>query len=339
MESSSVILDTRISFFIGKSHPEREVSVREVLRTIGDETYARRINELRSLLEIGDNDKYKEQKKFLPAVTFSGIFKEKRAVETCKCYTHLMVFDIDHCPSNKMNVMAETLRNDMHVIAFWISPSGEGYKGLIRLEYGEEWTYTDDSEKHKCAFRQFAQYMLERNDIEIDKSGSDIPRLCFVSYDPAICIKDEYAPFVPNKKIEEDKEVKALLQAVPKRLFKKSPMTIAQYTKWNNFCGSAKHYRHHALYRMRTANIYKHLRQQGKSITDNYRNWVIVAYTIASWVHPYMGKELFLQLCRLDGKAHSEKNSVRLIEHAYRTLERKISYRYITNLAYQKRIW
>ena len=149
MESSSVILDTRISFFIGKSHPEREVSVREVLRTIGDETYARRINELRSLLEIGDNDKYKEQKKFLPAVTFSGIFKEKRAVETCKCYTHLMVFDIDHCPSNKMNVMAETLRNDMHVIAFWISPSGEGYKGLIRLEYGEEWTYTDDSEKHK----------------------------------------------------------------------------------------------------------------------------------------------------------------------------------------------
>lgn len=90
---------------------------------------------------------------------------------------------------------------------------------------------------------------------------------------------------------------------------------------------------------MRTANIYKHLQQQGKSITDNYRNWVIVAYTIASWVHPYMGKELFLQLCRLDGKAHSEKNSVRLIEHAYRTLERKISYRYITNLAYQKRIW
>ena len=339
MESSAVILDTKISYFIGKSRPEREVSVREVLHSIGDETYAKRINELRSLLARGEGDKYKEQKKFLPAVTFSGVFKEKRDLESCKRYTHLMVFDIDHCPIDRMGKMAESLRNDAYVIAFWLSPSGEGYKGLIGLKYGEEWRFTEDPEKHKCAFRQFAQHMFEKNEIKIDQSGSDIPRLCFVSYDSSICVKNEYVPFEPSKKEEEKQEVEELLQAVPKRLFKQRPITIAQYAKWNSFCGSAKKYRHHSIYRLRTTNIYKHLRQQRKSITDNYRDWVIVAYAIASWVHPFIGKELFLRLCRLDGAAHSEKNSVRLIEHAYRTLNHRISYRYIINLACQKGIW
>ena len=338
MESTATILNTRISFFTGKSRPEREVKVRDVLQSIRSEMYAPRIVNLRSLLAKGDSEGYKQQKKFLPAVTFSGVFEGKRDAASCVTYTQLMVFDIDHC-ADKMAYVAQSLKEDAYVIAYWLSPSAEGYKGLIGLQFGDEWDLTDPNEPHKCAFRQFVQHLHERYSIQVDLSGSDIPRLCFVSHDPNICIKDEYEPFKPDRKKVEKVEVDEVLKKVPKHIFRSKPESLAQQMKWSSFCGSAKHYSKHQQYRMKVTNIYKHLKKKGVSITDNYRNWVVVAYTIASHVHPYMGKELFLNMCRLDGTAHNEKNSIRLIEHAYRTLNHRLNFGYIVNLARQKGIW
>ena len=339
MISSTSILNTEISYFKGKSRPERNVKVRDVLQSISNDTYAKRIIELRDFLINGDRETYKQQKKFLPGVTFSGVFKERRDISSCVEYTNILVFDIDHCAEERMPMVAQCLKRDPYVVAYWLSPSGEGYKGLVSILYGKEWNAMQIVEQHKCAFRQLERYLLERYDIEIDKSGSDIPRLCFLSYDPNICIKNEFEPFVPNKRVEEENEVKEVLNMVPKRLFRNTSVTLKQQQKWNTFCGMAKNYESHQKYRMKVTNIYKHLRKQGVSITSNYRDWVIVAYTIASWVHPYKGKELFLNLCRLDGNRHNEKESTRLIEHAYRTLSHRLSFNYIVDLAYQKGIW
>ena len=69
--------------------------------------------------------------------------------------------------------------------------------------------------KHKVAFWQLYLYLLSNYGIELDRSGSDISRLCFLIWDPYLVLKDTSSVFevkyddlsVPQdkKKIKKEK--------------------------------------------------------------------------------------------------------------------------------------
>ena len=60
----------------------------------------------------------------------------------------------------------------------------------MEYPYADTWIYHEH-----CAFPQIEKYLRETCDIDIDPSGDDITRLCFVSYDPDIHMKKEFTPF------------------------------------------------------------------------------------------------------------------------------------------------
>lgn len=73
----------------------------------------------------------------------------------------------------------DKLINDQYVMALWKSPSRNGYKGLIRLQYEEPYGDISMHDKHRVAFCAIYEYMLSMYGIEFDKSGFDPTRLCF----------------------------------------------------------------------------------------------------------------------------------------------------------------
>ena len=63
--------------------------------------------------------------------------------------------------------------------------------------------------------------------------------------------------------------------------------------------------------------ILRYLEKRQISITESYDQWVRVAFAVANTFTYDVGKTCFLRLCRLDGDAHDENGSVRLLETCY----------------------
>ena len=215
MEYNKDIFDRiTVSYFkMFRGKESLEIPVSRVLRGIRSDCFKSIVENVRKYRDsnISLSKQYKTQ---LHAVTFSGLFPGNRKQEECTQYNNLLVIDIDHIESEKLYDIHEYLNNDPYVAAFWVSPSGRGYKGLVHLHYYNSLSNIDMVTKHKVAFRQLYMYLLSTYGIELDRSGSDISRLCFLSWDPYLVLKDTSSVFevkydelsVPQDK-KNDKEI------------------------------------------------------------------------------------------------------------------------------------
>lgn len=328
---SSAFDNINVSYFkYFKGPPSLDISISRVFKGIRSDVFKDTVLGVRKFKHenVELSRKYKSS---LPAVTFCGIFKEKRNVDSCVCYNHLLVIDIDHVADNLMDEYRENLRNDPYVAAFWLSPSGCGYKGLVHLTYDESFEKLDDKEKHKMAFRKVLKYLLEKYGIALDESGSDIPRLCYMSWDPDIVVKSEAEAFEIKLEANDVLEDNRTKNNSPIRRVLGKEIKL----NWNQIIGGAN-YPLSNHYRSLLNQIYKKLVKKNLSITDSYANWVKVAFAISSNIHPVAGKELFLRLCRLDGIGHDEQKSEHLIFEAYAKTSRKVGFGTIIFLARQK---
>ena len=77
-----------------------------------------------------------------------------------------------------------------------MSPSGNGLKALFYVEYASPIKEEDIWVLHEhCAFPQIENYLITKYSIQVDQTGADITRLCFVSSDSDIHLKREFEPF------------------------------------------------------------------------------------------------------------------------------------------------
>ena len=192
---SSSFDDIMVSYFpYFKGGPKCDISISRVFKGIRSDAFKEKVLNVRKYKST-DIELSKKYKSSLPAITFCGTFKEKRNLESCVHYNNIMVIDIDHIDDNMINLYAQYLAADPFVAAFWHSPSGNGYKGLVHLQYDEEVEKLELKDRHKVAFRQLLKYLLAQYGIELDDSGSDIPRLCYMCWDPDLYVKDEAETF------------------------------------------------------------------------------------------------------------------------------------------------
>jgi len=135
----------------------------------------------------------KENKNKLPCILFSGVFNERNS-NSLKEHSGLMVLDFDKYPDNEtMLNQLEQLKKNKHFLLLFISPSGNGIKGVIKVS--NELT----KETHPKVFKEFQkQFDLDYFDI----INSNIDRVCFESYDPNIYVNLEAEIFNPILKDE-----------------------------------------------------------------------------------------------------------------------------------------
>lgn len=119
---------------------------------------------------------YKEKKKLMNAVTWSGTFKEgTRLIESIVSYSQLVVLDIDNLEPAKIEELKMSLSQDKTVFFCFVSPSGNGIKVVYRVNTGPE--------HHLAAFLHLQKTFEDKYLLKVDPSGKDICRLCYMSYD------------------------------------------------------------------------------------------------------------------------------------------------------------
>jgi hypothetical protein len=136
------------------------------------------VQSCRQALAKGNRELFEIRKKKLPAITISGVFGKTRRVSSLKTYSGMIVLDMDGLPKGDIDAWKRKLEKDPYMHACWKSPSGLGLKCIIRV--------ADSSRLHKINFDNLVNYFSSHYGAQIDRSGSDIPRLCYVSYDPGL---------------------------------------------------------------------------------------------------------------------------------------------------------
>jgi hypothetical protein len=147
------------------------VTIKSVLSAIRNGRWKQQVLDIRS--ETNPTRK-KVLKESLTAVTFCGVF-EDRFDNACLVYNNLMIVDIDKITEKRLQSLKMQLRENIYVLAFFESPNG-GLKILMPIDSSLERHNTD-------AFYFVEEMFLNMYNIQIDKSGKNVSRLCFVSWD------------------------------------------------------------------------------------------------------------------------------------------------------------
>ena len=290
--------------------PSGEVSIGEILRDIREGRHASEIHRLRQLLSQGQLEQYSVEKKRLCGVTFSGTFRLQRRVEHIGAYNSLLVLDIDNLDPEKLHETRDALQSDEHVLSCWVSPSARGLKGLVPLSFTEGDHALCVADRHRAGFVSAAEYFSRTHGIELDRSGSDVTRLCFLSNDSQLMIRENAAPF----QVAELPRVSRVVRSrAPSKVQGKQASRSGQ-VRGMLYRTEGKN---SSVDRKAIQSIIKYLTKRGLSITAEYGTWVRVALAIASSFSHDVGEKYFLQLCRLDGLDHDEEASKRLLEACY----------------------
>ena len=107
--------------------------------------------------------------------TFSGMF-QTRNDKALISHSGLLCIDFDHLQS--VDLLRNQLLQDEYFDTqmLFVSPSGDGLKWLISIDTKQT--------THSNYFAAVANYILQTYGIEVDKSGRDISRACFLPHDP-----------------------------------------------------------------------------------------------------------------------------------------------------------
>ena len=180
--------DVSISVFKNatSTEPKSKTSIHELLSLIKKppDILIDQIENLRQNLMNGEEEKYKQGKKELVAVTVSGKFSVRRAADLID-HSGILQIDIDkvETPSKLRDKIAQ----DQHIISAFLSPSNQGVKALMLIPA--------DHTIHKDSFLAAENYFKEHYNVQIDKSCKDLGRLMFLSYDPDLKTNPNAIPF------------------------------------------------------------------------------------------------------------------------------------------------
>lgn len=166
------------------------VTLEKVINRIKNGDSIEIVNRVRNSKTKQDADKIKEE---LPCVLFSGTFSERNSNSLIK-HSGLMIVDFDKYPSDEeMSKHFDKLKKNKHFILLFISPSGKGIKGVVKVS----------NELDKITHpKVFAQFQDDFNFDYWDKSNSNVDRVCFESYDPNIYVNFDaeiYNPVIKDK--------------------------------------------------------------------------------------------------------------------------------------------
>lgn len=194
-----------VSIFKNFNEVVQNQKIIETLDDIKTGKYINVITYLRKSLKESKMEAYEGAKKSLPAFTPSASFKGGRKLEFVTAYTQIVVLDIDKLTKEQLNTAKQLSKETPYTFASFSSPSGNGLKIFVRVNSSQE--------NHKEAFITLQKFYEDFLGLSIDKSGKDVTRLCFVSYDTDLYLNENATvyPVISTEDltpyIEQSKEV------------------------------------------------------------------------------------------------------------------------------------
>ena len=169
-------------------------SIPTILEEIKTGKYKPGIVYLRKSLAENKTEAYNKAKKSLPAFTPSGKFVGGRKLEFLADYSNCIILDIDKLNAKDLQNAKHLANQSEFTYASFISPSGNGLKILVKIN--------SDKANHKEAFLLVQAHYESILKLEIDKSGKDVTRLCFYSWDENLYLNENSKNFVTLSAVE-----------------------------------------------------------------------------------------------------------------------------------------
>ena len=169
-------------------------TIPEILHEIKTGKYRPGITYLRKSLAENKLEAYEKAKKSLPAFTPSGKFVGGRKMEFLEAYSNFIILDIDKLSQTDLQNAKHKANQSEYTYASFISPSGNGLKILVKVN-----TTKEDHKETFLAIQKHYETLLNH---EIDKSGKDITRLCFYSFDDNLYHNEAAKTFVTSSEVE-----------------------------------------------------------------------------------------------------------------------------------------
>ena len=160
------------------------ISVEVALKRIQEGKSKKIVEEIRNTI---DKEKANKIKLNLPSVCFSGKFGSDRTDVQLLKHSGFIVLDFDNIFELREK-QTEIISNPF-IYACWVSPSGNGLKALVKIANGA---------KHREHFQALQEVFPE-----IDRSGINVSRVCYESYDTEIYINEKAEVFKKTKKTEK----------------------------------------------------------------------------------------------------------------------------------------
>ncbi|MBR2297289.1 MAG: virulence protein E [Bacteroidales bacterium] len=163
-----------------KSH--KSITIRDAYNYIVGPYAKERTEKLRSILADKSRARLYKAANF-DYVTFCGEF-DVRSNNSVKKVSGLLCIDFDHI--EEPEVLFTKLLNDeyFNTVLLFRSPSGDGLKWVIEIPPQEL--------PHPFFFKAVENYIFKTYGVNIDGTGKDISRACFLCYDPNAFINENY---------------------------------------------------------------------------------------------------------------------------------------------------
>ena len=165
----------------------------DIIRT-GDYGVAGKINAIRNAVTKEQRD---ELKKHLFVITWQGIFSYKNN-NGCVSLSSLVCIDIDHRAEPDLVGIKQEISNWPFVLAYFLSPSGDGLKVVIRTD-----NYSIDD--YGNCYRQVEKLFTDKFGIQPDSRCEDLSHPCYISYDPDVYYNPNATSWHYEHKLEFDK--------------------------------------------------------------------------------------------------------------------------------------
>ena len=161
--------------------PHKTATLFQIYNAITGDFYKERTDKLRSITDPRQARQFKANN--FDYCTFSGVFTSRNDKKIVQ-HSGLMAVDFDHLPN--LEEVRQSLLVDEYFDTqlLFVSPSGDGLKWIIPID--------TTTTPHGEYFAAVANYIHQTYGIEVDKSGRDISRACFLPHDPQAFINPIY---------------------------------------------------------------------------------------------------------------------------------------------------
>lgn len=235
------------SFFSGgikQTKPANNLDIQVVFELIKSETYKALVQKIRS---CEDEIQKKELKAKLDYVCFAGVFSKRNEASLVQ-ESGLICLDFDHIPN--LEETKAKLKNEKYCRLLFVSPGGNGLKVVVAIS------------QFKDAWLQLTSYFKSKYGLVADKSGKDICRACYLSWDDDAYLNLESVLF----------EVK-ILESKPK-----TPPNLAELD--------------------RAKLVISRVLNKGIDLTEKYNDWLHIGFALAGAFRED-GRALFHEVSRL----------------------------------------
>lgn len=178
-------------------------TIKDCIEEIRNGSYKMQVEEIRKINTEKGKEEADKLKKNLMAFTASGTFENHRRINDITAYNQCVILDFDDISADYIEEAKDRATLAPYTLAAFISPRGTGLKIIVQVN-------TDVAE-HGFAFQQVAEYYAQALNEEVDPSGKDCSRLCFMSWDPDAWYNDEAQVFSVSVKYPEQKATKSVL--------------------------------------------------------------------------------------------------------------------------------